>query len=107
VACNVLASVEVAEYQGSLPKVQGTEGRFPLHFLAACADIIALIHGFSDTVGTAMRIFDEKVRCHNGYNGVINLKTKDGGNTGLSYTQLQQLRGMAAKPGDVKQFSYR
>jgi hypothetical protein len=71
-----------------------------------CADIIALIHGFSGTVATTMHVFDEKVRCHNGYDGVIDLKTKAGGNTGLSYTQLAALKGMAAKSGDVKRYSY-
>jgi hypothetical protein len=71
-----------------------------------CGDIVSLIQGFPGPVATTMSIFDEKVRCHNGWDGVINLKTKGGGNTGLSFVQLGQLRGMAAKPIDVSPFSY-
>jgi hypothetical protein len=72
-----------------------------------CGDIVHFIQGFPGSVASTLGILDEKVRCHNGWDGVINLKTKGEGNTGLSYTQLGQLRGMAAKPWDVKQYSYK
>ena len=71
-----------------------------------CGDIVSLIQGFPGPVATTMSIFEEKVRRHNGWDGVINLKTKGEGNTGLSFVQLGQLRGMAAKPIDVGPFSY-
>lgn len=71
-----------------------------------CGDIVHFIQGFRESVAYTLGILDEKVRCHHGWDGVINLKTKGEGNTGLSFTELGRLKGMAAKPWDVKQYSY-
>ena len=73
----------------------------------SCGDIVHLIQGFSSSVAVHLGIPQKLVRCHNGYDGVINLWTKDGGNTGLSFTELQALPGMASKPWNVRQHSYR
>jgi len=73
----------------------------------SCGDIVHLIQGFSSSVAVRLGIAQKLVRCHNGYDGVINLWTKDGGNTGLSFTELQALPGMASKPWNVRQYSYR
>jgi hypothetical protein len=72
-----------------------------------CGDVVHFIQGFHESVAFHLGIFDEKVRCHHGWDGVINLKTKGEGNTGLTFTELGRLKGMAAKHWDVKQYSYR
>jgi hypothetical protein len=71
-----------------------------------CGDVVHLIQGFHESVAYMLGILDEKVRCHHGWDGVINLKTKGEGNTGLTFTELGRLKGMAAKHWDVKQYSY-
>jgi hypothetical protein len=72
-----------------------------------CGDVVHFIQGFHESVGFMLGIYDEKIRCHNGWDGVINLKTKGEGNTGLTFIELGRLKGMAAKHWDVKQYSYR
>jgi hypothetical protein len=72
-----------------------------------CGDVVHFIQGFHETVASTLGIHDEKIRCHHGWDGVINLKTKGEGNTGLTFTELGRLKGMAAKHWDVKQYSYK